>query len=223
MFVSEVEWFLDKSRQSTKGQKIWFCSKPKSLLMDSSAHLISNTTSLWLNFFSSVTAVTKLDANIRSNININGFVIFASALLRFASEEHIVRLLQVHQDIENRGRYVLTFDELEYGVRLAWRNAPRCIARVQWPTLKVKCWIKSLLLFQSVRQNVSWPAIYVMNSTLDIGFRRSPCAVSPRNVQLYYRTHHLCHKPRPTSFGDHRLSSSRGRTARFSYMEQPIN
>ena len=94
--------------------------------MGSTAHRISNTTSLlfWLAYLAMI---------------VNELGIFASAFFRFASEEHIVRLLKVHQDIESRGRYVLTYDELEYGVRLAWRNAPRCIARVQWSTLKVKC------------------------------------------------------------------------------------
>jgi hypothetical protein len=57
---------------------------------------------------------------------------------RFASEEHIVRLLEVHKDIENKGKYDLTYDELVHGCGMAWRNAPRCVARVQWQSLKVK-------------------------------------------------------------------------------------
>lgn len=58
-------------------------------------------------------------------------------LPRFGSEEHISRLLEVHKDIEDTSRYHLTYDELVYGCGMAWRNAPRCVARVQWSTLKV--------------------------------------------------------------------------------------
>ncbi|XP_045033095.1 LOW QUALITY PROTEIN: nitric oxide synthase, brain [Daphnia magna] len=56
---------------------------------------------------------------------------------KFGSEEHISRLLEVHKDIEDTSRYHLTYDELVYGCGMAWRNAPRCVARVQWSTLKV--------------------------------------------------------------------------------------
>ena len=60
---------------------------------------------------------------------------------RFASEEHVVRLLEVHKDIENKGKYDLTYDELVHGCGMAWRNAPRCVARVQWQSLKVKKYV----------------------------------------------------------------------------------
>ena len=33
--------------------------------------------------------------------------------------------------------YCLTADELEWGARTAWRNAPRCPARVVWKKLTV--------------------------------------------------------------------------------------
>ncbi|KAK3576127.1 hypothetical protein CHS0354_043096 [Potamilus streckersoni] len=39
--------------------------------------------------------------------------------------------------IENTGTYELTTNELTYGAKTAWRNAPRCIGRIQWSKLQV--------------------------------------------------------------------------------------
>lgn len=48
-----------------------------------------------------------------------------------------VRLYQVHQDIESKGHYELTYEELVFGARTAWRNAPRCVNRIVWRQLEV--------------------------------------------------------------------------------------
>ena len=47
------------------------------------------------------------------------------------------RLLEVTQQLKEVGYYELTPDELEWGARTAWRNAPRCPARVVWKKLTV--------------------------------------------------------------------------------------
>ena len=39
------------------------------------------------------------------------------------------RLKQVKEEVETTGTYTQTFDELQYGCRLAWRNSGRCIMR----------------------------------------------------------------------------------------------
>lgn len=39
------------------------------------------------------------------------------------------RLKQVKEEIETTGTYEQTFDELQFGCRLAWRNSGRCIMR----------------------------------------------------------------------------------------------
>ena len=36
------------------------------------------------------------------------------------------------------GRWVPTFEELEHGARMAWRNNARCIGRLFWPSLRVR-------------------------------------------------------------------------------------
>ena len=40
-------------------------------------------------------------------------------------------------EIDSRGTYDLTFKELSFGCRMAWRNAPRCMNRIQWRKLVV--------------------------------------------------------------------------------------
>ncbi|XP_060059986.1 nitric oxide synthase, inducible isoform X2 [Erinaceus europaeus] len=52
-------------------------------------------------------------------------------------EEHLARVEAVTKEIETTGTYQLTEDELIYATKLAWRNAPRCIGRIQWSNLEV--------------------------------------------------------------------------------------
>jgi nitric-oxide synthase len=42
------------------------------------------------------------------------------------------RLADVQQEIESTGTYTHTFEELEHGARMAWRNSNRCIGRLYW-------------------------------------------------------------------------------------------
>lgn len=52
-------------------------------------------------------------------------------------EEHLARLETVTKEIETTGTYQLTKDELIFAAKQAWRNAPRCIGRIQWSNLQV--------------------------------------------------------------------------------------
>uniref|UniRef100_A0A8C1X7T8 Nitric oxide synthase n=1 Tax=Cyprinus carpio TaxID=7962 RepID=A0A8C1X7T8_CYPCA len=52
-------------------------------------------------------------------------------------EEHLSRLEEVTKEIEATGSYQLTTKELEFGAKQAWRNAPRCIGRIQWANLQL--------------------------------------------------------------------------------------
>ncbi|XP_068011019.1 nitric oxide synthase, inducible [Melanerpes formicivorus] len=53
------------------------------------------------------------------------------------TEEHLARLEAVSKAIETTGTYQLTKDELIFAAKQAWRNAPRCIGRIQWSNLQV--------------------------------------------------------------------------------------
>ncbi len=48
------------------------------------------------------------------------------------------RLRQVRDSIEETGTWELTAEELKFGARTAWRNAPRCPGRIQWQNLKLR-------------------------------------------------------------------------------------
>ncbi|XP_051525726.1 nitric oxide synthase 2a, inducible [Myxocyprinus asiaticus] len=51
--------------------------------------------------------------------------------------EHQARADRVALEITLTGSYTLTADELAFGAKQAWRNAPRCIGRIQWSNLQV--------------------------------------------------------------------------------------
>lgn len=48
------------------------------------------------------------------------------------------RLRDVSKDVARHGTYTHTYEELEFGARVAWRNSNRCIGRLYWRSLKVR-------------------------------------------------------------------------------------
>ncbi|KAF7700372.1 hypothetical protein HF521_003330 [Silurus meridionalis] len=52
-------------------------------------------------------------------------------------EEHLARVNEVACEIDATGTYQLTGEELAFGAKQAWRNAPRCIGRIQWSNLQM--------------------------------------------------------------------------------------
>ena len=48
------------------------------------------------------------------------------------------RWAKVSEEISEEGHYELTEDELIFGARTAWRNAPRCSGRSQWKNLVIR-------------------------------------------------------------------------------------
>lgn len=62
------------------------------------------------------------------------------------------RLSQVEQEIDKKGHYDLTYEELVFGARTAWRNAPRCVNRIVWRQLEVRI---LLLLLVRERENTA--------------------------------------------------------------------
>ncbi|MDQ0350259.1 nitric-oxide synthase [Alkalibacillus filiformis] len=52
-------------------------------------------------------------------------------------EEALHRIEEVDQEIVDKGFYEQTFEELEYGAKVAWRNSNRCIGRLFWDQLHV--------------------------------------------------------------------------------------
>ncbi|KAJ8779343.1 hypothetical protein J1605_012805 [Eschrichtius robustus] len=55
----------------------------------------------------------------------------------FGSKAHMERLEEVNREIESTSTYQLKDTELIYGAKHAWRNASRCVGRIQWSKLQV--------------------------------------------------------------------------------------
>ncbi|EDV29685.1 uncharacterized protein TRIADDRAFT_19964 [Trichoplax adhaerens] len=62
---------------------------------------------------------------------------YYASLRKENTEAHLKRQADVIDEIQAKGLYELTEQELTYGCRLAWRNASRCIGRIQWGNLHV--------------------------------------------------------------------------------------
>lgn len=48
------------------------------------------------------------------------------------------RWSEISHEIRATGTYTQTFEEIDYGAKLAWRNAPKCIGRISWKNLIVR-------------------------------------------------------------------------------------
>ncbi|XP_076845953.1 nitric oxide synthase 1 isoform X2 [Brachyhypopomus gauderio] len=62
---------------------------------------------------------------------------YYTSIKRCGSKAHIDRLEEVKKEIESSGTYQLKDTELIYGAKHAWRNAARCVGRIQWSKLQV--------------------------------------------------------------------------------------
>lgn len=90
-------------------------------------------------------------------------------------EEHLARLEAVTKEIETTGTYQLTLDELIFATKMAWRNAPRCIGRIQWSNLQVFD-ARSCSTASEMFQHICRHILYATNS----GNIRSAITVFPQ-------------------------------------------
>ncbi|MCM3173950.1 nitric oxide synthase oxygenase [Paenibacillus sp. MER 99-2] len=57
--------------------------------------------------------------------------------LGYSREDAETRLNAVQHEIEEKGTYTHTLEELEQGCKMAWRNSNRCIGRLFWDSLRI--------------------------------------------------------------------------------------
>uniref|UniRef100_A0A3P8VBK3 Nitric oxide synthase n=1 Tax=Cynoglossus semilaevis TaxID=244447 RepID=A0A3P8VBK3_CYNSE len=62
---------------------------------------------------------------------------YYSSIKRHGSKAHVDRLEEMTKDIDTIGTYQLKDTELIYGAKHGWRNAARCVGRIQWSKLQV--------------------------------------------------------------------------------------
>ncbi|MBS8263996.1 nitric oxide synthase [Mesobacillus boroniphilus] len=65
------------------------------------------------------------------------FILSCHQELQKTEQEMINRLEQVKGEINKTGTYIHTYEELEHGAKMAWRNSNRCIGRLFWESLTV--------------------------------------------------------------------------------------
>lgn len=53
------------------------------------------------------------------------------------AEKSAERIKEVTAEINAHGTYTQTYEEMVYGVKLAWRNSNRCIGRLFWERIDV--------------------------------------------------------------------------------------
>ncbi|WAR01184.1 NOS1-like protein [Mya arenaria] len=62
---------------------------------------------------------------------------YYQSIKRSNTPAHTNRWTEVEKAVLTSGTYELTTAELTFGAKTAWRNAPRCIGRIQWSKLQV--------------------------------------------------------------------------------------
>ena len=72
---------------------------------------------------------------------------FYASVKREGSKTHKERVDEVIASINKTGTYELKETELCFGARTGWRNAPRCIGRIQWSRLQVNFDLFVICLF----------------------------------------------------------------------------
>lgn len=54
-----------------------------------------------------------------------------------SGQEMKIRLAEVRKEIDKTGTYEHTYEELQHGAKMAWRNSNRCIGRLFWDSMHV--------------------------------------------------------------------------------------
>ncbi|XP_075969286.1 nitric oxide synthase isoform X2 [Anticarsia gemmatalis] len=62
---------------------------------------------------------------------------YFASIRRANTPAHEARWMAVQEEVAKTGTYQLTTTELVFGAKLAWRNAARCIGRIQWSKLQI--------------------------------------------------------------------------------------
>ena len=79
----------------------------------------------------------KGDSLMRLYDEARDFIMNCYSELGKSTDEMENRLAAIRESLAQRATYELTFEELEHGARMAWRNSNRCIGRLFWKSLKV--------------------------------------------------------------------------------------
>lgn len=84
---------------------------------------------------------------------------YYGSLKNSTPEEFRNRINEIQAEVEQKGVYTLTREELHFGTKLGWRNAARCIGRIQWSKLELQdCRhiTSTQEMFEALCKHLSW-------------------------------------------------------------------
>lgn len=104
---------------------------------------------------------------------------YYASIKRTDSPAHKQRLAEIEHQIKTTETYYLKETELIYGAKLAWRNAARCVGRIQWSKLQVfdaRFTSTASEMFEALCNHIK----YATNK----GSLRSAITIMPQRVKL---------------------------------------
>ena len=94
----------------------------------------------WQTLFDRVTNVMKLPKVNEEKLlkKAQQFLDTIASEQKWTAEASSQRWQEIEQEVKATGTYTHTYEELAYGAQLAWRNASKCIGRIQWNNMLVR-------------------------------------------------------------------------------------
>jgi sulfite reductase alpha subunit-like flavoprotein/nitric oxide synthase oxygenase domain/subunit/hemoglobin-like flavoprotein len=94
----------------------------------------------WQTLFDRVTNVMKLPKLNEERLlkKARQFLNIIATEQAWEPEDQARRWQEVQEEVQATGTYTHTYEELTYGAQLAWRNASKCIGRIQWNNMVVR-------------------------------------------------------------------------------------
>jgi sulfite reductase alpha subunit-like flavoprotein/nitric oxide synthase oxygenase domain/subunit/hemoglobin-like flavoprotein len=94
----------------------------------------------WQTLFDRVTNVMKLPKLNEERLlkKAKQFLDTIATEQAWESEDRARRWTEIQAEVKATGAYTHTYEEMAYGAKLAWRNASKCIGRIQWNNMVVR-------------------------------------------------------------------------------------
>ena len=94
----------------------------------------------WQTLFDRVTNVMKLPKLNEEKLlkKAKQFLDIIATEQSWEPEDRDRRWQEIQTEVQATGTYTHTYEELAYGAQLAWRNASKCIGRIQWNNMVVR-------------------------------------------------------------------------------------
>lgn len=94
----------------------------------------------WQTLFDRVTNVMKLPKLNEERLlkKAKQFLEIIANEQAWEPEDKMRRWAEIQEEVNATGTYTHTYEEIAYGAQLAWRNASKCIGRIQWNNMVVR-------------------------------------------------------------------------------------